>query len=51
VVLDSAERIEAYSMRLKLGIVLGVRASFRHGFEGAGAAVGLGYFFVSGGLA
>jgi hypothetical protein len=51
VVLDSAERIQAYSMKLALGIVLGVRASFRHGSEGAEAAVGLGYFFVSGGRA
>ena len=50
-VLDSAERIEAYSLIGAVGIVLDVRACFRHEQEGAEAGSGLGYFSVDGGRA
>jgi hypothetical protein len=50
-VLDSAERIEGYSLIGAIGIVLDVRACFRHELEGAEAGSGLGYFFVDGGRA
>ena len=50
-VLGSAERIEGYSLTGAVGIVLDVRACFRHELEGAEAGSGLGYFSVSGGLA